>query len=321
MTHFTDRLTEACRSKGNALCVGLDPRWEALPRELRERHADGTLAGVARAIEAFCLRVIDLVAGLVPVVKPQAAFFELCGPPGLIALQRVLRRAREQGLLTILDGKRNDIASTATAYADAAFGGVTLDGTNYPIWNADALTVNPYLGRDAVEPFLHSARRTGCGVFILVRTSNPGARQFQDLECDGQPVFRHVAAAVQAWRGRTWGGASSAMPGPLSAPPIRRSWRPCGRSCRKSRFWCRATAARAGARRTWPARSGPMGRGPWSTAPAGSSRRFGPRMRPGRMRWSPPPGPPSPTWPSTRRWPLSPPVTADSSSGEPGNLT
>src|SRR5215831_4038416 len=126
--HFADRLTAACRARGNALCVGLDPRWDALPRGLRARQADGTLAGAARAVEDFCLRVLDLVAPLVPVVKPQAAFFELCGPDGMLALRRVLRRAKELGLVTILDGKRNDIASTAAAYADAAFAGATLDG-------------------------------------------------------------------------------------------------------------------------------------------------------------------------------------------------
>ncbi len=199
MTHFADRLTGACRAKGNALCVGLDPRWDALPRDLRTRHTDGTLAGVARAFEEFSLRVIDRVAGLVPVVKPQAAFFEMCGPEGMLALQRVLRRARERGLVTILDAKRNDIASTAAAYADAAFAGVTIGDTTYPVWDADALTVNPYLGRDAVEPFLQSARRSGRGLFLLVRTSNPGARQFQDLDCGGKPLFLHVAEAVRSW--------------------------------------------------------------------------------------------------------------------------
>jgi orotidine-5'-phosphate decarboxylase len=197
--HFADRLTTACRAKGNALCVGLDPRWDALPRDIRARQADGTLTGVARAFEEFCLRVVDLVAPLVPVVKPQAAFFEMCGPDGMLALQRVLRRARERGLLTIFDGKRNDIASTAAAYADAALSGVTIDGTTHPVWDADALTVNPYLGRDAVEPFLANARRSGRGVFVLVRTSNPGARQFQDLDCGGRPLFLRVAEAMRAW--------------------------------------------------------------------------------------------------------------------------
>jgi orotidine-5'-phosphate decarboxylase len=183
MDHFADRLAAACWAKGNALCVGLDPRWELLPRQLREG------ASRAAAYEIFCGRVLEIVAPLVPVVKPQMAFFEACGPDGLAVLQRLIRRARDLGLLTILDGKRNDIASTATAYADAAF----------EVWDADALTVNPYLGRDAVEPFLQSARRLGRGVFVLVRTSNAGAGLFQDLPCEGRPVFLHVAEAVGSW--------------------------------------------------------------------------------------------------------------------------
>src|SRR5262249_11701291 len=97
------------------------------------------------------------------------------------------------------DGKRNDIASTAAAYADAAFSGVTVEGRLHAVWDADAVTVNPYLGRDAVEPFLTGTRRAGRGVFVLVRTSNPGAGQLQDLVCDGRPLFLHVAEAVAAW--------------------------------------------------------------------------------------------------------------------------
>jgi orotidine-5'-phosphate decarboxylase len=199
MTHFADRLTAAIRAKGTSLCVGLDPRWDSLPLELRARHDDGTLEGVARAYEEFAARIIDIIAPLVPAIKPQSAFFEACGPAGLVTLQRVLRRGRERGFITILDGKRNDIASTASAYADAAFVGFTVGKRLHPIWDADALTVNPYLGRDAVEPFLESARRSGRGVFVLVRTSNPGAGQFQDLRCGGRPLFLHVAQAVQTW--------------------------------------------------------------------------------------------------------------------------
>jgi orotidine-5'-phosphate decarboxylase len=197
--HFADRLTSAIRARGNAVCVGLDPRWDALPQALRRRHGDGTLAGVARVCEEFCARVIDIVAPLVPLVKPQSAFFEACGPAGLTALQQILRRARQRGLISILDGKRNDIASTAVAYADAAFAGTIVDEHTHPVWDADALTVNPYLGRDAVEPFLTSARRSNRGVFVLVRTSNPGAGQFQDLPCAGRPLYMHVAEAVAAW--------------------------------------------------------------------------------------------------------------------------
>jgi orotidine-5'-phosphate decarboxylase len=189
MEHFADRLAAAVRTKGNAVCVGLDPRWDALPHEIRERHGGATLDAVAAAYEEFCGRVLEIVAPLVPVVKPQAAFFEACGPAGFAALQRLQRKARNLGLLTIFDGKRNDIASTATAYADAAFA----------VWDADAITINPYLGRTAVEPFLESARRIGAGVFVLVRTSNPGSGQFQNLVCDGRPLYRHVGEAVAVW--------------------------------------------------------------------------------------------------------------------------
>ncbi len=194
MTHFADRLAAAVRARGNPLCVGLDPRWESLPLEVRRRHSSPPAA-----YEEFCSRVLDIVAPLVAVVNPQMAFFEACGPEGLAVLQRLLRKARGLGLLTILDGKRNDIASTAAAYADAAF-----SRGQHPVWEADALTVNPYLGRDAVEPFLKSARRVGGGVFVLVRTSNPGAGLFQDLlvsSSDGppRPLYRHVGEAVAAW--------------------------------------------------------------------------------------------------------------------------
>jgi orotidine-5'-phosphate decarboxylase len=205
MAHFADRLAEAVRRRGNPLCVGLDPRWESLPDEVRNRHGADSLEAVAAAYEEFCGRVLDVVAPVAPVVKPQCAFFEACGPAGAAALQGLLRKARARGLLTVLDGKRNDIASTAAAYADASFGGVAVGGHVHPVWEADALTVNPYLGRDAVEPFLASARKAGAGVFVLVRTSNPGAGLFQDLPVGPpgggapRPLYQHVGAAVAAW--------------------------------------------------------------------------------------------------------------------------
>ncbi len=200
MTHFADRLVAQCRARGNALCVGLDPRWEQLPLAVRRRYQASTLDVRAGAFAEFCLRVIEIVAPLAPVVKPQSAFFEACGPSGLTALQAVLQRARALGLITILDSKRNDIASTAQVYADAVFG-------KDAVWPADAMTVNPYLGRDAVEPFLVSARRSGGGIFVLVRTSNPGAGLFQDLDCGGKPLYERVAGAVGAWNSENIGAA------------------------------------------------------------------------------------------------------------------
>src|SRR4051812_21388867 len=147
--HFADRLVNACKQKGNAVCVGIDPRWDMLPAAIRQRHAAGTLEAMASAFEEFSLRVLDVVASLVPVVKPQSAFFESCGPAGMLAQQRVLAKAKSLGLLMILDNKRGDIASTAEAYADAALAGTLFDGVRQPVWAADAMTVNPYLGRDA----------------------------------------------------------------------------------------------------------------------------------------------------------------------------
>jgi orotidine-5'-phosphate decarboxylase len=185
MTSFSDRLAAAIRTKRTALCVGIDPRVESLPRALRQHHASDH----AGAVEEFCLRILDIVAPIAPVVKPQSAFFEALGPPGVLVLQHVLRRSKDLGMVAILDAKRGDIASTAEAYATAAF----------DQFDADALTVNPYLGRDAVEPFIARARKDGRGLFVLVRTSNAGAELFQDLNSDGKPLYQHVAAAVKEW--------------------------------------------------------------------------------------------------------------------------
>jgi orotidine-5'-phosphate decarboxylase len=187
--HFADRLADNVKKKKTALCVGLDPRWPLLPVLIR-KHFDTSLAGMAAAHERFCLRVLELVTPYCGVVKVQSAFFEACGPAGFVAQRNILSRAREIGLTTILDAKRGDIASTAEAYSDAAFGDV---------WNVDALTVNPYLGRDAVEPFVAGARRDQRGIFVLVRTSNPGAGLFQELDFGGRRLFEIVGVEVGRW--------------------------------------------------------------------------------------------------------------------------
>jgi orotidine-5'-phosphate decarboxylase len=204
-TAFADRLADAVRQKGTPLCVGLDPRWESLPKSICDQHDPVRLESVAAAFMTFCFRVLELVGSKVAVVKPQSAFFEACGPPGLIALQEITQYAKELGLLVILDSKRGDIASTAVAYADAAFGGTVINGKALRVWDADAITINPYLGRDAIEPFITSAAASGRGLFVLVRTSNTGAGQFQDLDCDGRKLYQHVAAAVNEWNRPTIG--------------------------------------------------------------------------------------------------------------------
>jgi orotidine-5'-phosphate decarboxylase len=186
--HFFDRLAAAVRERGNPVLVGLDPRYEQLPESIRQ----GTKSKAA-AYRQFCEGVIDVVAELVAVVKPQSAFFEQLGPPGMRVLQQVVRYAQKRGMLVIVDAKRGDIGSTAEAYADGFLG----PGRKSP-WSGDALTVNPYLGDDSLEPFVSTAKARGAGVFVLVKTSNPGSRLFQDLVVDGRPIYRHVGDHVES---------------------------------------------------------------------------------------------------------------------------
>jgi len=195
MSHYATRLHAAIRSKGTAALIGLDPRLDLLPPQIvaKARSTETSEPAVAaRAFTNFCCRLIDVVAPLVPAVKPQAAFFEQYGPPGFAALGEVVAYARKAGLLVILDAKRGDIGSTAEAYAAGLLGG---DRPEHP-WQADALTVSPYLGADTLEPFVKRATAVGGGLYVLVRTSNPGAGTFQDVTQDRRRVYEIVAAAV-----------------------------------------------------------------------------------------------------------------------------
>jgi len=191
---FADRLADAVERKRSQVVVGLDPSLDLLPLELRGESVFGR-AESARAYARFCCGIVDAVAPYVVAVKPQVAFFETLGADGIAALERVCSYARSVGLLVIADAKRGDIGSTARAYATAFLepreGGAPL---------ADALTVNTYLGHDSIEPFLQACRLHGAGVFCLVRTSNAGARDVQELTLsDGRRVWQHVAALVDEW--------------------------------------------------------------------------------------------------------------------------
>jgi len=181
MTHFADRLAAAVRQKQTPVLVGLDPRAKSLPAGLLAAEGAQNPAAVADAYRAFCRGVIDAVAPLVAVVKPQAAFFEQLGPPGMAALADVITHARDQGLLVVLDGKRNDIGSTAEAYAAAYLG-------RDSAWGADALTVSPYLGDDSLDPFIGRCGEHDAGIFVLVKTSSPGGGTFQDRQIEGRPL-------------------------------------------------------------------------------------------------------------------------------------
>lgn len=199
MRHFGDDLAKAVQRTGTPTLVGLDPRWEQLPEAMTAGDLDNWSVR-ATAYERFCRDVIDVVAPLVPAVKPQAAFFEELGPAGMAALGNVIAYAREQGLLVILDGKRNDIGSTAEAYARGFLGRV-----DQSAWQADCLTVSPYLGADSLQPFINVATERGAGLFVLVKTSNPGSHMLQDQQLAEGTVYRRVADYVEEQSQRTCG--------------------------------------------------------------------------------------------------------------------
>ncbi|MGB8853921.1 MAG: orotidine-5'-phosphate decarboxylase [Pirellulales bacterium] len=196
MTAFAGRLAAAITARRSPACIGLDPRRDSLPPSLDAGSATDprTLAAI---FARFCCEVIDVVAPLVPIVKPQLACFEALGPHGMTALAEVIEHARSKQLLVLADGKRGDIGSTAEAYADGWLSGP---------WAADAVTVNPYLGLDSVEPFVKTAEARHAGIFVLVKTSNPGSKDFQDLRCDGKTIYEHVAAGVEQLATRTAAG-------------------------------------------------------------------------------------------------------------------
>ena len=193
---FGDRVAGAVERKHSQLVVGLDPVLDLLPVELRGSAPLGSEAA-ADAVARFCCGIVDAVGPEAVGVKPQLAFFEALGAPGLRAFEEVCRYARAAGLLVLADGKRGDIGSTARAYAAAYL--ESRDGTSPP--QADALTVNPYLGLESIEPFLAACRREGAGIFCVVKTSN-AAGDVQDLTLsDGRPVWHQVAELVAAWGG------------------------------------------------------------------------------------------------------------------------
>ncbi|MBX3442782.1 MAG: orotidine-5'-phosphate decarboxylase [Planctomyces sp.] len=197
MATYAERLHSAIARKRTPALVGLDPRETSLPSEIRaaaDRHGLDANARRAWAYEHFCCRVIDVVAPLVPAVKPQVAFFEDCGPAGFQALAAVIRHARNAGLFVIADAKRGDIGSTAEAYASAWLAGEDPEAAPFA---ADALTVNPYLGPDTLQPFVQTAAARGAGLYVLVRTSNPESGVFQELLCEGRQVYQHIAAEVE----------------------------------------------------------------------------------------------------------------------------
>ncbi len=187
--HFSDRLIEAVEKAGSPACIGLDPVLDRLPEAMQRAvgmSAEKFEAAAAHAMEIFCIGALEAIDGVAGVVKPQSACFERYGAPGVEALQKVCRAAKERGLVVILDAKRGDIGVSAEHYAAFAFEAM----------QADAVTVSAYMGADTVGPYL-SSKWPGRGVFALVRTSNPGSDETQNARLEGGgTVAEHMGAMV-----------------------------------------------------------------------------------------------------------------------------
>jgi orotidine-5'-phosphate decarboxylase len=207
LNHFADRLAALVEERRSQICLGLDPDPAKLAGEGRAAGAAGVTpaALAATAVAEDCRALIERAGPACVAVKPQLACFERLGAPGWAALAEVCAAAREAGLLVVADGKRGDVPVTAAAYAQALVGETPTPWGPVPGLGADAFTTNPLLGADALEPLVAAAVEAGAGVFALVRTSNPGAADLQDLPAPQAPLHERLAQLVDGFSERLMG--------------------------------------------------------------------------------------------------------------------
>ncbi len=214
---FHHRLTNACKKKNSYLCVGIDPRPEYLPAKWQGK--DTNPEKLAQSYLQFACTIIDRIHHKIPIIKPQSAFFETLGYHGVRVLEELAAYAQNKGLLVIGDLKRGDIGSTAAAYAQAAF---KLNSNQKPLF--DAVTVNPYMGIDGIQPFIDQAKQSNSAVFVLCKTSNPSSQDLQDLRTkDDQPIYSKTADLIHEWSNNQEGlvGAVVGATHPKQLPILR----------------------------------------------------------------------------------------------------
>lgn len=199
MKNVMDRLIEKIKEMNNPTVIGLDPRYEMLPECVTKKYPK-SLEGVAQAIIEYNKLIIDSVYDIIPAIKPQIAFYEMYGIPGMKAFQETCQYAKEKGMIVIADIKRGDIGSTATGYSNAYLGKTPIGDKEESIYDVDFVTVNPYMGTDCVKPFIDDCKKYNKGIFILVKTSNPSSGELQDVKLEnGEEVYKRVASLVETW--------------------------------------------------------------------------------------------------------------------------
>lgn len=194
-----DRLINKIKETNNPTVMGLDPRYEMLPKIVTDKYSKN-LEGVSKAILEYNKALIDATYDIIPAIKPQIAFYEMFGIPGMEAFKETCKYAKEKGMIIIADIKRGDIGSTAQGYSNAYLGKTKIGDKEESIFDVDFVTVNPYMGTDCVKPFIEDCKKYDKGMFILVKTSNPSSGELQDVKLeDGQEVYKKVANLVEEW--------------------------------------------------------------------------------------------------------------------------
>lgn len=197
-----DRLITRIDELHNPSVVGLDTKLEYVPHDFQDPFfvKEGkTLEAAAHIILAYNQAIIDAICDIVPAVKPQAAYYELYGWPGMRTLAETIQYAQHKGMFVITDGKRNDIGATMTAYAAAHLGTIDVGGITQTPFGADALTVNGYLGTDGIEPLLDICQAKDKGIFVLAKTSNPSSGEVQDQTIHGTPIYAVMGNLCENW--------------------------------------------------------------------------------------------------------------------------
>lgn len=199
MKNIIDLLIDKIKETENPTVIGLDPRFEMLPKCVTDKYPK-TLEGVSQAIVEFNKAIIDATYDIIPAVKPQIAFYEMFGIPGIQAFKETCDYAKKKGMIVIADIKRGDIGSTAQGYSNAYLGKTKIGENEELIFDVDFVTVNPYMGTDCVKPFIDDCKKYNKGLFVLVKTSNPSSGELQDLKLEnGVQIYKQVARLVEKW--------------------------------------------------------------------------------------------------------------------------
>ena len=194
-----DRLIEKIIKLKSPVVMGLDPRYDVIPECVRNKYSSD-LEGASKAILEYNKCLIDNTYDIIPAIKPQIAFYEMFGIPGMKIFLDTCKYAKEKGMIVIADNKRGDIGSTAKGYSNAYLGKTKIGDIEESIFDVDFITVNPYMGTDCIEPFVEDCKKYDKGIFILAKTSNPSSGELQDEKLEsGEEIYKKVISLIETW--------------------------------------------------------------------------------------------------------------------------